>query len=323
MIRIGYACVNTRLPAPNRTCRLKNATPANLTALAAENIARLRPIFEWNLLHRIGVFRISSDIIPFASHPANRIPWWNLFARELSSLGSFIRAHGMRVSMHPGQFTVLNSPHRKVVENSVRELAYHARFLDALDLNESHKIVVHLGGIYGDKRSSLERFMAVHRQLSAAVRARLVIENDERCYSIADALAASKAIRSPVVFDLFHHRWNPSLRERPLPAIVKITGRTWRGRDGRPKLHYSDQWPGMPPGSHSRTIRTAGFLQFYDTISDLDLDIMFEVKDKERSVLKVARALAGREAAAGLKARRGTRAGSPSKAAETTSNRLP
>ena len=88
-----------------------------------------------------------------------------------------------------------------------------------------------------------------------------------------------------------------SLPNRALPEIVKTAARTWRGRDGRPKVHYSDQWPGMPAGTHSASIRTANFLKFYDQIIDLDLDIMFEVKDKERSVLKVIRALAGRSAA--------------------------
>jgi UV DNA damage endonuclease len=291
MIRIGYACVNTRLPAPNRTCRLKNATAKNLTDLAAENISRLGPILEWNLRNGISVFRISSEVIPFGSHPANRIPWWKLFARELSEAGKFIRAHHLRVSMHPGQFTVLNSPHRKVVENSVRELEYHTRFLDALEINGHHKIVIHLGGIYGDKRSSLQRFIASCKNLDRRVRARLVIENDERCYSIADALGAAKAIGIPVVFDVFHHRWNPALQGRSLRSIIETASRTWRARDGRPKIHYSDQWPGMPPGTHSASIRTEKFLKFYEEIKDLDLDIMFEVKDKERSVLKVTRAL--------------------------------
>lgn len=298
MIRIGYACVNTRLPAPNRTCRLKNATAKNIIDLAGENIARLKPILEWNLRYRISLFRISSEVIPFGSHPANRVRWRDLFARELSELGRFIRMHGIRVSMHPGQFTVLNSPHRKVVENSVKELEYHTCFLDALELDQRHKVVVHLGGIYNDKPSSLMRFIASCKNLAPRVRARLVIENDERCYSIADALIASKAIGVPAVFDVFHHRWNPALQSRSLRSIIQAAARTWRGRDGRPKIHYSDQWPGMPPGTHSQSIRTAAFVKFYDEIRDLDVDIMFEVKDKERSVLKVMRALDRRRTAA-------------------------
>lgn len=294
MIRIGYACVNTQLPAPNRTCRLKNATAEKLRNLASENIARLLPILQWNLKHGIPVFRISSEVIPFGSHPANQLPWWEIFAEQLANVGAFIRTHGMRVSMHPGQFTVLNSPHDKVVDNSIKELEYHTRFLDALGVDHRHKIVIHLGGIYGDKPSSLRRFVASCKTLDRSIRARLVIENDERCYSIADALSASAAMGAPVVFDVFHHRWNPALKGRSVKSIVQTVARTWRRRDGRPKLHYSDQWPGMPPGTHSRTIRLTNFLKFYDEIRELDVDVMFEVKDKEKSVLKILRALSAR-----------------------------
>jgi UV DNA damage endonuclease len=292
MIRLGYACINTRLPAPNRTCRLKNASPERIIELAAENLTRLGPILEWNLRHGIQVFRISSDVIPFGSHHVNRVAWHELLAAQLTRLGSFIRSHGMRVSMHPGQFTVLNSPRAQVVDNSIKELEYHTQVLDALGLGSRHKIVIHLGGTYGDKRQSLKRFIASCKNLDRKIRSRLVIENDERCYSIADALQASQAIAAPVVFDVFHHRWNPAFRGRSLRSIVEVVTQTWRPRDGRAKIHYSNQWPGLPPGTHSKTINVREFLKFYNEISDLDLDIMLEVKDKERSALKLMQSLA-------------------------------
>lgn len=290
-MRIGYACINTQLPAPNRSCRLKNATPARILDLAAENVSRMEPILRWNLRHGIKLFRISSDVIPFGSHPINRLAWRDMLAPQLNRLGKYIRAHGMRVSMHPGQFTVLNSPRPEVVDASVKELAYHASFLDALGLNDQHKIVIHLGGVYGDKAQSLKRFIAAGNELSGRIRARLVLENDERCYSIADALHAAAAIGVPVVFDVFHHRWNPAFKDRSLRSIIQTVARTWRRRDGRVKIHYSNQWPGMPPGTHSRTINIRAFRKFHDEIGALDLDVMLEVKDKEQSVLKLMRSL--------------------------------
>jgi UV DNA damage endonuclease len=95
------------------------------------------------------------------------------------------------------------------------------------------------------------------------------------------------------VFDVFHHRWNPSLRSDALRAIVKRSAATWRRRDGRAKIHYSNQWPGQPAGTHSRTISISKFRAFYRQIRDLDIDVMLEVKDKERSVLKVMQNLPG------------------------------
>ena len=295
MIRIGYACINTKLDPPNRTCRLKNATPEKILELAAANVEALQPILDWNAAHGIELFRITSDLIPFGSHPINTVPWWRILKSQFARLGDFIASKGLRVSMHPGQFTILNSPRREVVANSVKELEYHTAVLDALGVDNSHKIVIHLGGIYGDKAESLSRFVENCKRLNSRIRARLVIENDERCYTVDDVLGASRAIGVPVVFDVFHHIWNPALEALPVRLIIGLAAKTWRKRDGRVKIHYSNQWPGGPAGAHSKSINVGKFLRFYETIHDLDLDIMLEVKDKEQSVLKLFRALSARQ----------------------------
>jgi UV DNA damage endonuclease len=298
LIRIGYACINTKLLSPNRTCRLKNATPEKIFQLASANLAALQRILEWNIAHDIKLFRISSDVIPFGSHPINKVPWRTILSPELEAIGRLIRAKHLRVSMHPGQFTVLNSPRREVVANSVQELEYHAAFLDALAIDDTHKIVIHLGGVYDDKPQSLKRFMETYANLNHRVRARLVIENDERCYTVADALGVSRAVGSPVVFDVFHHRWNPSLDSSSLRKIIERSAATWRKRDGRTKIHYSTQWPGLPPGTHSQSISAKKFHAFYEQIKSLDVDVMLAVKDKERSVLKLMRSLPNLRSAA-------------------------
>ncbi len=295
MIRLGYACINTKLDAPNRTCRLKNATPEKILELASANVEALQPIFAWNAAHGIEVFRLTSDLIPFGSHPINTVSWWRILKPQFARLGEFIVNNRLRVSMHPGQFTILNSLRREVVANSVKELEYHTVVLDALGVDNSHKIVIHLGGIYQDKRESLSRFIDNCKRLDSRIRARLVIENDERCYTVADALDAAKAIGVPVVFDVFHHIWNPALEALPVRSIIELAAKTWRKRDGRVKIHYSNQWPGGPPGAHSKSINVGKFLRFYDTIDDLELDIMLEVKDKQQSVLKLSRALNARQ----------------------------
>lgn len=295
MVRIGYACINTVLRTPNRTCRLKNATSAKILQLASANIEALQPILEWNVRHGIEIFRISSDVIPFGSHSVNTVQWPRLFKPQFARLGAFIRQNRLRVSMHPGQFTILNSPRQEVVDNSIEELEYHTTFLDAFGIDHSHKIVIHLGGTYGDKSASLKRFIVNCARLPRRIKSRLVIENDERCYTIADVLEASEAIGVPVVFDVFHHMWNSALNQYSLRSIIQLAAKTWRKRDGRPKIHYSNQWPGKPPGTHSKSISVGKFLRFHDLIHDLDLDIMLEVKDKQASVLKLLKALRVRE----------------------------
>ncbi|HZW04828.1 MAG TPA: UV DNA damage repair endonuclease UvsE [Anaerolineaceae bacterium] len=286
-IRLGYAALNTQLPGSNRTLRLRNATPERIIALGRQNLAALLAILEWNRAHGIRVFRISSDIIPFGSHPVNDLPWWEVLEPELTAVGTLVRTAGMRVSMHPGQFTVINSIRPEVVESSAAELVYHARLLDALGVDTRHKIVIHLGGVYGDKAASLRRFSEAFARLPANVQSRLVVENDEKNYTLADALAVSERTGAPVVFDIFHHGWNPSLAELSLRGLVERAAGTWKESDGRPKLHYSDPWPGKPPGSHSQSVDVEAFAAFYRQVGDLEIDVMLEVKDKEQSVLRL------------------------------------
>lgn len=288
-IRIGYACINTQLPSPNRTCRLRNATPERILELARENLNRLEHVLRWNVEQGITLFRISSDAIPFGSHEVNTLRWWEILQPEFEQVGDFIRKHKMRVSMHPGQFTVLNSKRADVVQKSVAELEYHARFLDELSVDSTSKIIVHLGGVFGDKQASLNRFIENFSLLSEGARRRLIVENDEKSYSLVDALTVSKALTIPVVFDVFHHDWNPSFDDAPLIELIEMAMQTWCETDGRPKLHYSNQWPGKPPGAHSQTVELEAFREFYEKLNGSALDIMLETKDKEQSVLKIYR----------------------------------
>jgi UV DNA damage endonuclease len=286
-IRIGYACVNTLLPSSGKTARLSNASPERILELGRSNLQALHEILRWNIEHSIHLFRICSGIIPFGSHPVNQVAWWELLAPELIFVGQAVRAGQLRVSMHPGQYTVLNSPRAEVVENSIAELVYHARFLDAIGTDASHKIILHGGGVYGDKAASMERFARHVSRLPQAVRRRLVLENDETSYSLADVLSISTKTGLPVVFDVFHHVWNSSFDGEPLVKLIERAGKTWRPSDGRQKLHYSDQWAGKPPGSHAASIDINAFSHFYHQIQGLDLDVMLEVKDKEQSVLRL------------------------------------
>lgn len=285
MIRLGYACINTTLPSTNKTCRVANATPDRVIELARQNLIALAEILRWNDAKGIRLFRVSSDIIPLASHPAVTAPWREILRLELEQAGRLARQYGVRLSMHPGQYTVLNSPRPEVVEASLAELEYHARFLTALGMDHTAKLVLHLGGVYGDKLSAMARFAENFARLSEDARRRLVLENDERSYTVNDALTLSARIGAPVVFDVFHHRYNPSLEGLPLRAIIDRAAETWGSADGPPKLHYSDPWPGKPPGSHSQSVDVDAFGAFLAQIRDRNIDVMLEVKDKEQSVL--------------------------------------
>lgn len=297
MINIGYACLTLGVPkADFRSCILKNADDERLIELIAHNLNSLENIIDYNIRNQIRLFRISSGLIPFGSSPVNKLPWWDLFDTQLSVIGAKLKEGNVRVSMHPGQYTVLNSPDDSIVERAALDLIYHAKVLDALGTNAESKIILHIGGIYSDKARALKRFEENYANLDPSVKRRVVIENDDKAYTITDALQIGAKLDIPVVFDNLHHRINPPETQTPVKNEgedfidenhwIGEAAKTWKPEDGRQKIHYSQQDPGRRPGSHSVTIYTDEFLEFYNGIKTSDIDVMLEVKDKNLSAVK-------------------------------------
>jgi UV DNA damage endonuclease len=291
-MRLGYACVNTLLPSPARTVRLANATPERLLELAAANLDALELILRWNAEHRIQVFRLTSNLIPLASHPANTLAWWDQLDDRFATLAGLVERSAARLSTHPGQYTVLSSQSERVVAAAVAELDYHDRLLTALRLDRSHKIVLHVGSGGADPAAAAQRFSAGFERLSPGAQARLVLENDER-WPLDRVLELAAGLGTPVVFDAFHHELAPSFEGLSVRGAVLAAAASWRGEDGRQEVHYSTQEPGKRRGAHARTIDVDAFATFADAVGDLPLDCVLEVKDKEQSVLR-ARGLLSR-----------------------------
>lgn len=186
--------------------------------------------------------------------------------------------------MHPDQFTLINSLEKRVFENSVRELVYHAQVLDLMELDTSAKIQIHIGGVYGDKKRSTMRFINRYKRLGQTLRNRLVIENDDRHFSVSACLQINTETGIPVLFDVFHHQNNSSGEtiQEALRQIVK----TWKKVDGLPMVDYSSQKLGYKRGRHTEVIDLKHFQDFLILSKSYDFDIMLEIKDKEVSALK-------------------------------------
>ncbi|MBD3296566.1 MAG: UV DNA damage repair endonuclease UvsE, partial [Candidatus Omnitrophica bacterium] len=206
-MKIGYPCINRSLDCTSGgTFRLASYSKERLREKLQSNLNCLQKILEYNLSRDLLFFRISSDIVPFASHPVCDLDWKSVFSARLESIGRFIMRNGMRISMHPDQFIVLNSPRKDVVERSVAELIYHADVLDAMGLGPDARIQLHAGGVYGNRKKAIQRFIRAFRSLPARVRNRLVIENDDRLYDLTHCMEISSSVSIPVLFDVFHHR---------------------------------------------------------------------------------------------------------------------
>ncbi len=281
-MNIGYACIALGVPgAQLKTCRLANASHDTLYRLVENNLSALEAMLTYNAREGICLFRISSELVPFGSHPAVRFPWTEIFAAQLKALGGIIRKYGMRVSMHPGQYTLLNATDAGVTQRSIDDIRYHAAVLDALGTDHTHKIVLHIGGTYGDKTQSMQRFKTHFQELEPALRCRIVLENDDHHFHIGDVLETATALGMPAVFDSLHHAVN-SCGGSDAHWITACQP-TW---DSRQKIHYSQQAAGKKPGAHSDTVRVDEFLEFCDALPSRDIDVMLEVKDKNLSAVK-------------------------------------
>ena len=283
-MRLGYPCSNLTVGSrASRTFRLASYSPDRLLETVQLNLEALLGMLEWNLEHDIRYFRISSGTVPFASHPVMDVDWHRHFADQLMAIGHFITRNGMRINVHPGQYTLLNSPKPDVVERSIAELLYHAELLDLMGIDDTNKIQIHTGGVYGEKEQATQRFIEQYARLPDRVRARLVIENDERQYSLRDNLVIHEACGIPLLFDTFHHSiFNNG---ESLPEAFDLFMPTWKGH-GTPMMDYSSQHGERQTGAHTMSIDLDDFAKVIDDLGDRDADIMLEIKDKEQSVLK-------------------------------------
>ncbi|MFX0029336.1 MAG: UV DNA damage repair endonuclease UvsE, partial [Candidatus Hermodarchaeota archaeon] len=179
-MKIGYPCINLTLKCrSSRTFRLKNYAEERLIQTISNNLDCLGKILEFNVDNKILFFRITSDLIPFGSHPVMKFNWQDYFRTKFKVLGNFIKKNDIRITMHPGQYTVINSPKDKVYHNSLKELIYHKNILDLLELDKSAKIITHVGGVYNDKQKSINKFIKRYHSLEENIKKYYVIENDD------------------------------------------------------------------------------------------------------------------------------------------------
>ena len=249
-MKIGYPCINRSIDcSSNKKFRLANFTREKFNETVRNNLNCLDKIVDYNVENNMLFLRISSETIPFASHEVCTLDWKKIFKNELNNIGIKLKENKFRVSMHPGQFTLLNSPNEKTVEKSLAELEYHADFLNAMGLDNTAKIQIHVGGVYGDKDSAIKRFINTFGIASNKIKSRLAIENDDYHYSVKDCLRINKETNIPIILDNLHLECLND-GESLIEAYNIIKG-TWSKEDGIPMLDYSSQQKDARIGKHT------------------------------------------------------------------------
>ena len=239
-------------------------------------------------------YRMATALAPYASHPD--LPQFRdapaRFAERLAEVGARARDLGIRLTTHPGQYTVLNSVNPDVQRLAAAELEVQAELMDAMGLGPESVVVLHVGGRAEGTEAALDRFVAGFELLSDAARARLVVENDDRSFGIADVLGLSERIGRPVVWDNLHHRCHDPAGV-PDREALRLALETWPAAV-TPKVHFSTGKEAEDDRRHADHIDPIAFERLVtDTADGLrDFDIMLEAKAKDLALLRLREQLA-------------------------------
>ena len=291
MINFGYCCINLTLGksgvTTNRTMRRATFIQKGIpyaSQLALANVTDLKKIIQWNINNNVKVFRITSDLFPWASeYSLSDLPDFKSISSVLRECGDMAKSANLRLSAHPGHFVKLASAREEVVKNSIKDLEIHSQFFDLMGLEASYQnpLNIHVGCSFSEDAS--KRFCDNFYRLSPNLQKRLVVENDDKdsCYSVEQLREfITDNIGTPITFDYFHH--SSHSQEIPERIAAILAAETW-GTE-RPLFHYSDSkkvYEGFSgnPRAHADYV--------YNKISEhVECDIDLEAKAKELALLK-------------------------------------
>jgi UV DNA damage endonuclease len=270
------------------------------------SLERLARILDYLERHDIRMYRLATALAPYASHPELTQFHGQVedCAEELADIGSVVRERDIRLSTHPGQYTVLNSEDLAVRAAAAAELEVQASLLDAMGLGPEAVVVLHVGGSAGGTEAALDRFLAGFETLSDRARARLVVENDDRSFGIVDVVALSERTGLRVVWDVLHHRCNDTAGLTDQEALAAALA-TWPD-DVTPKIHYSSPRLDVEERrvrrgrrverrlvlpqlrAHADLIDPIGFEHFLrEAAGGRPFDVMLEAKAKDLALLRL------------------------------------
>lgn len=299
-IQLGLCCLNTVLREQkppvfsSRTLILRTLAEKGVDELKSRVIQNLKDtikLIEWNEANGIKLFRLSSELFPHKSNP-KAVDYTFDFAKELLiEIGKTARKYNQRLTFHPGQYNVVGTPDKAKFEQTIANLSYHTDVLDLMRMDHNSIMIVHGGGVYGDKVQTIERWCEQYHMLPQKIKNRLVLENCEKSYSIEDCLLISRRVNIPIVFDTHHYecynQLHPENQMKPAAEYMANILDSWKRRGIKPKFHISEQGSGRV-GHHSDYVETIPdyLLEIPDKYG-VDIDIMIEAKAKEQAVLRL------------------------------------
>ncbi|MTI81803.1 MAG: UV DNA damage repair endonuclease UvsE [Firmicutes bacterium] len=305
IIRFGYVAMSMMMEdaSPSKTVtytsykKLAEKDPEvalnKVRRVSRENLHNCLRLLRHNKAHGVKVFRFSSKIIPLATHPD--LKGWDYIKElypQLKELGDFIKENEIRVTFHPDHFTVLNTPDEEVFRKSLIDLVHHARIFNAMKLDYHSKLVIHVGGGYKDKISSLERFVENWAKVPKGLQHRITLENDDKTYTASEVLYLCNKLQLPMVLDIHHFRCNHDEDEKMAEIIPEFIN-TWKNTELPPKIHVSSPKNEKDLKSHHEFIDPDDLYPFLKLMRkhNVNFDVMVEAKQKDKAMFQLVKDL--------------------------------
>lgn len=302
LVRLGYVAmsVNVKNCSPSQTMtyaqfsKLANQEAAvrKLERIAQSNLENCVRLLKHNAAHHIHFFRLSSRLVPLATHEA--LEGWDYLSAiedELTTLGQFAEKKGMRIDFHPDHFVLLNSPKKDVLIQSLKMLRVHYHLLKGMGIDPTHRCVLHIGGSYNNTEEALERFICNWSDVPRIIQKMIILENDDKSFHLQDTLYVCEKLGIPLAFDYHHHlahHRKEHQKEQWLEEWERVV-KTWYHSSLPVKMHISSPKSEQQFRHHADYIDSNMFLEFLQGIkgSVLQIDCMIEAKKKDQALFQL------------------------------------
>ncbi|WP_404452082.1 UV DNA damage repair endonuclease UvsE [Virgibacillus necropolis] len=294
LVRLGYVAMSVHVQnaSPSKTMTYtnfakhedKDAATRKLVKLAETNLHNCLRLLRHNVAHDIDFFRLSSKLVPLATHP--ELKGWNYIQSiqpSLEKIREFLIEHPeIRVDFHPDHFVLLNSPGKDVLKNSIKTLRMHFELLEGMGIDHRHRCVLHVGGGYGDKEKALEQFIQNWALVSSDLQRMIILENDDKVFTVSETLYLCEKLAIPMVFDYHHHLANHAESDNWHEDWKRVV-KTWKSSKLPVKMHISSPKSEKQFRAHSDYVDSAMFMDFLQKVkgSVPQIDCMIEAKQKD------------------------------------------
>ena len=292
-IRLGYVAISKTLEDITSSTPMtytywnKTKDYNKLNDIIISNLNDLIEILNYNIKNNIHFYRLTSKLIPLATHKEVEFDYLNKYKYYYNKISNIINNNNLRIDVHPDQFCVLNSTNKDVIKASIDNLEYHLNILNALKINNP-LIILHIGSNVFGKEKSITRFINTFNNLPNRLKKTIALENDDKIFNAKDVIKLCQKLSIPFVFDYHHHRCNPCENiEDLIPEILN----TWKTIN--PKMHLSSPKNKTKKEfrSHHDYIDINDFINLINLVKkeNKNIDIMIEAKAKDEALFRLTR----------------------------------